>query len=137
VKEYLFDDTIVNAERIKQKFIFHYLYTLDAGHKKIKALNELIQESKTVGLELLFVISPIDYTLGERFLPGEFLSITDKNILFLKSVVEGNGSYLLDLSHLLTPEYFSYIKYPNEHLKDKGRLAVASEISDWIDRNVE
>ena len=137
VQDYLFDDTIVNEEPITQKFIFHYLYALDADHKKIKALNEMIRESNSVGLELLFVVSPIDYTLGEKYLPGEFLSMTDQNISFIKSVIESKGSHILDLSRLLTPEYFSYLKYPNEHLKERGRLAVASEISDWIDQNVE
>ena len=136
VSDFIFDDKKITSERIRKKFIFHYLSPVEKTHKQIIALKKIIELSKIYNFKILFYIPPVDYKSGEKQCPDEFISITGKSITFIKNIIEKNNSNVLDLSYSLTFDYFSDENYPYGHLNQKGRLFVANLISKWIDENL-
>lgn len=136
VKDFTFEESPVTDLGTKKKLIFFYLYKLDETNSKIDSLKRLITISKNNKTKLLFYLTPIDWEAGQEYLPNDFEEITSKNILLIKSILLNNKMPFLDLSYSLGSSFFSYDKYPNEHLNENGRFFVANELSGWIENNL-
>jgi hypothetical protein len=135
VRDFNFIELNVTDAGITKKLIYHYLYPLDQSHSKLISLKGLLDYIHDNNLRVLFFIAPIDWQTGNRHLPEDFMRITRRNITIINSLLSEAGADYLDLSYALDSSDFSFEKYPNEHLKEQGRLYVAKRLSDWIRTN--
>ncbi len=117
-------------DKIRKKFIYHYLYTINSTHRKLLSLGNTIKNYKNCGVNLLVYITPIDYQSGTEKLP-DFKDIVSRNIEAIVQMYK-NELEIKDLSFSLSREHFTYALNPNEHMDDFGRRYVAVELSDEI-----
>lgn len=122
---------------IKQAFGFDYMYPLSYDHKKIKALVSIAKLYREANIKVVYYITPIDYQTGENNWGANFDEQVVKNIDIIKAVLSKEKQDVVDLSFLLGAEDFDWKRdnYPNEHLKETGRVKLASEISRLININ--
>ena len=121
-----------NNERSKQIFIYHYLYGLSKDHRKVQSLINLVELANNNNVKMLFYFTPIDRQSGYTYVGPEFDQILDDNIQTLVTMIYGENVNYIDLSDTLVSADFSWKRYPNEHLKESGRLKVAAALADAI-----
>ncbi len=120
-----------SPEEFKKIIAFEYLQPVSPGHRKIKSLRDIIDCFREYPVNLIFYFTPLDYqTIQENFGP-EITAVIKENIRVVKSVLKGPNVKVLDLSYSLPSADFVWkTEGPiNEHLGDKGRLSVASQIA--------
>jgi hypothetical protein len=124
---------IKQMEGLKNQFILKYMYSLSKEHHKIKSLLEIAGLSEKNHFKVLFYITPVDYQVGERYLPGEFTEQLRRNTAFIRSLLPGESMSvrLLDFSLDLPADYFAWKKKGslNEHLNQEGRRYVAEKLA--------
>jgi len=124
---------------IKDKFIFHYMYSLGKEHRKISSMLRINKMAKLNNINVIFYVTPIDYESGNKAVGPEFQRRINDNVSVIKKIASKEGFDIIDLSLTLKASYFSWrtdLKgdfSPNEHLIDKGRLFVANKLKEKID----
>ena len=116
-------------ERTRNKFVYQYMYQLDANHPKLVALRNICAKANEHGLPVLFYVTPIDVESGDEYVPGEFREQIARNIRTIAGQMKGHQPPLVDLSDALPPAEFSFELYANEHLKEDGRRFMAEHLS--------
>lgn len=119
-------------EKIKKKFIYHYLYNLDFSHRKIASLNNTIKNYKNCGIKLLIYITPIDYQAGLKYIGPAFTGITKHNIEIVLATGNQNGQEIKNLAVDLGSEFFTYALNPSEHLDQSGRRHISEVLAKEI-----
>jgi hypothetical protein len=109
-------------------FSLLYLYPLEAGHRKIRALVRLAAVCRSAKIPLRMYVTPLDVDTGERMTGPEFRSQVARNIDVIRRALADEGVDLVDWSSLLRADQFSYHEYPNEHLNRSGRERLAEEM---------
>ncbi len=119
-------------EKIKKKFIYQYLYSLNSSHPKLSQLKNTINNYKNCGVNILVYVTPIDYIAGSRYL-ADFSKIAEANIQKIISVGESQGLDIKNMAFDLESKNFTYILNPSEHLDEYGRSYISSELSKEIE----
>ncbi len=128
-----FDDP--SDERVRKKFIYHYMYTLEPEHRKLVALRNIANKATAAKLKVLFYVTPIDCETGNRCLGDRFAKHIQQNVNVLRSQLAGTTAAFIDCSAALDANAFSWIQYPNEHLNELGRTFVADTlVTTLVDR---
>jgi hypothetical protein len=109
-------------------FSLLYGYSLESGHRKLRALCRIADLCRSSGIPLRLYVTPIDVDSGERTAGPEFRSQVSRNVAVIRETLAAHGAALEDWSSLLRAEQFSYQEYPNEHLQDSGRRRLAEEV---------
>jgi hypothetical protein len=117
------------SENVANSFIYFYLYQLNADHRKLQSMVELVELYQTNGVDVIFYISPIDYQIGEHYFGEKFTEQVAQNVAVITAALQEKDAVLLDLSFSLTSDFFNWIGYPNEHLNEKGRNFIAQRLS--------
>ena len=124
VKDFLIErENVTDMNKyIKDGFVFHYMYNLEKEHRKLKSMIELARILSENHIKVLFYITPIDYSKGEKYFPGRFKEKLKDNIDLIKSILANEGNQVLDLSLSLNSIFFSYGARPNEHHNELASL---------------
>jgi hypothetical protein len=109
-------------------FSLLYGYSLESGHRKIRALCRIADRCRSSGIPLRLYVTPIDVDSGDRTAGPGFRSQVSCNVAVIREALAAHGAALEDWSSLLRTEQFSYQEYPNEHLQDGGRKRLAEEV---------
>ena len=123
------------AFRLKQIFIFHYMYLMDPGHRKLQNIKEIIKLALELDISLAAYITPINYEAGLKYAGEDFIKIFNSNVnlvsdLFTKKY--HNAHIFKDYSLLLGSRYFFNEDDATEHLNENGRKILAKAITDMI-----
>ena len=131
-------DYLKYPEQNAQKMIYAYMYSLARDHRKIKSMIEIAEMSKN-GPKVLFFISPVNFRLGEKYLPNQFSQRLKENIDLIKEVAKDTDVDLLDLSGVLKPEHFvgGGTVDPDDHPNGLGRKYIASQLAERISSILE
>lgn len=123
----------VSPDKIRNKIIYHYRYKLLSNHRKLAALDAICKLANRNAIKVLFYITPLDIDYMEQACPGTETVIA-KNIALVSAVIRRNNMAAVDLSHVLHSEDFSWSedRYPNEHLNERGRKAVAGQLANVL-----
>lgn len=113
--------------RMKDWFIFIYLYKIDENHSLFHALKSIDLLCEQENVTLLIYVTPIDYQKGEIYV-SDFDEIINNNIQFLKNNLHYTIFY--DFSQTLPSSSFMYTIMPDEHLNSAGRNALSKMIND-------
>lgn len=116
-------------ELVRNKFIFHYMSSLQPQHRKLVALRNIAHQAAKHNLKILFYVTPIDYQTGTACLGERFTQQVSKNIALIRRNVSEYPVDFVDWSFALDASAFSWNTYPNEHLKEKGRSFVARNLA--------
>ena len=134
VKDYI-GSFPTNDSAKKSKYIFHYSYPLDNGHRKIANLKTIIKNYKSNNIPMFIYITPINYESGETYVGKNFTDITKKNIKIIKNAGNESGVKIHDLSYSLNQDYLAYPNEITEHLNETGRKFIAEYITREIRQN--
>jgi hypothetical protein len=117
--------------KTEKKLVFHYMYSLEPGHRKLVSMAKMANVLKRSGIKPLFYITPIDRETGDKYLGPDFTRRIKANTAIIKQVLTSQGMGCLDLSLDLPAGAFHWQPnlYPNEHLNEKGRLYVAARVA--------
>jgi len=109
-------------------FSLLYLYSLEPGHRKVRALARIAALCRSANIALRMYVTPLDVDTGEQKTGPGFRAQVAKNIEVVRRTLADQGVELHDWSSLLRPDQFSYQEYPNEHLSATGRTRLAEEL---------
>ncbi len=120
--------------RAKQIFIFHYLHSLDAGHRKLEALREIEGLAEKTGIKLVMYCTPINHRGGQKHLGRDFIRIVEANVKTLIHALSPFGERMRfdDLSRFLDSSHFFHADNATEHLNQNGRKKLALRISESV-----
>jgi len=118
-----------SAENIQNSFILFFMADLDSHHRKLESLRRLIDTADRAGVKVYFYITPLDHERGEKYLGKEFSDQVKKNTETVCAIIESKKHQCLDLSFSLSSDNFINPNFPDDHLNEKGRLFVASEVT--------
>lgn len=127
-------------------FIFHYLYSLQPSHRKLRDMKHLIAEARAMQIKLCFYITPVNYISAIQYVGSEFDRVFGDNLRCVIAVLEAEGVYSLnearlskessmlyrDLSCSINGSYFFHPDTLTEHLNERGRQFVAEEITQML-----
>ncbi len=120
--------------RLKQLFIFHYLYKLSSDNDRLCSLNTLIKENN---FRLLLYFTPLNYSGGEDLLGSVFSDIIEENKkIIMNTVVRDqavNNIVIKDHTKLLDSTYFFSRHDPTEHLNEAGRKRLSKLLAEEIE----
>lgn len=121
------------SANIENSLIYFYLYQLNADHRKLQSMIELVDIYRAHDIDVIFYVTPIDYQIGESYFGEHFTEQVAQNIALITSTLQERDVILLDLSFSLTSEFFDWQGYPNEHLDENGRNFIAEQLSQELD----
>ncbi|MFH1379849.1 MAG: hypothetical protein ABII23_06185 [bacterium] len=121
----------VTEENMKQKIIFHYMFSLDKKHPQLKSMMRLAKLLKKKNMRMVFYITPVDWQTCSRYIGNDFQMRVKKNIDVISDLLYEQNLSLLDLSFGLPSEAFDWEQnvYPNEHLSERGRMYIAEKLA--------
>ena len=102
--------------------------------RNIQAMRHVAEVLTEHDITPIFYITPIDAKTAVNYLGGEFIERLLENTKLIKSVLAQSHVPVLDLSTVLSTEYFTWTEegstalYPNEHLKQMGRMFVVRNL---------
>ena len=119
-------------ELVRNKFIYHYMYSLTPEHRKLAALRNIARKAEEQQLQVAFYVTPVDCETGARCLGDRFTSHIKQNVRVLRSQLAGTSATFMDCSLSLDANAFSWSQYPNEHLNEVGRSFVAETLASTL-----
>jgi hypothetical protein len=119
-------------EHIKNKILYRYMLPLSAEHRKVMSLARIARVLKQNGVKVIFYATPIDHQACKEHWGDEFTRHYNENIEVVRKALQQNGAELLDLSCELAHEDFNWNLYPNEHMKEQGRMLVSTKLAERI-----
>lgn len=122
----------VTPEKIRNKYVYNYMYQLTENHSKLKSLVKTIDLANNAGIRILAYITPIDFQGGENYVGPDFVKQTTDNVRLICKLIEEKNAPCINLAFSLDTNYFSFLAYPNEHLKEGGRKFIVQQISTII-----
>lgn len=117
------------------KLVFHlnYMYTLKEDNECIVYLRKVCDLCKRHSIKLLFFIPPVNYMYAESLWGQGFGQKYDANVEKLSTIISSEGIPLLDLSYLLTDNFFASKKTIDETANYAGRCKEAEKISNTLE----
>ena len=112
------------------QFVFDYMYNLEPNQRKLLSLEDLIQRAQKAGIAVDIYITPIDYQNGIKYAGPDFLPQVKANTELICTIVKTYNIPCLNLAFTLPSSVFNYPVYPNEHLKQQGRMFVATQVAE-------
>lgn len=111
---------------------FCYLYRIAKEHPLMVDLAAAVRTLRQAGIRPVVYVTPIDWeTCAGYYGPG-FRESVEQNVGRIRQLLAEHGADLLDMTFDLGAEEFSYILYPNEHLKENGRQYVARRLAEQV-----
>jgi len=121
-----------SPELVRNKFIYHYMYSLTPEHRKLVAMRNIARKAAENNLQVVFYVTPVDCETGTSCLGDRFVEHVKQNVNVLRSQLAGTSATLVDCSSSLDARAFSWSQYPNEHLNELGRSFVAETLASTL-----
>lgn len=122
--------------RYAQLFIYHYTYPLASNHRKLEALQSLLDMVVKTDLRIVLYVTPINYDAGTMLVGSAFSQQVALNRAALMQIInpyqDNPNIQCLDASTLLGPECFLHPYSPTEHLNQPGRTRLAHLIATMV-----
>lgn len=119
----------------RENIILRYGQPLAPGNLNLRATAEAARMLRRFGQRAIFCIMPCDVERCDALLDGAISPILDEKAATVAAVARDAGGEVLDMHKAYPDEYFIHDQYPNEHLRNTGRSALASAIADFIRTN--
>jgi hypothetical protein len=136
-----FDDALFKVEDVtddlrRKNVILRYAQPMTRGNLALKATTEAARILRAHGQRAIFCIVPCDVERCDALLDGALSPILDQKAAQARAAAEAGGGEVLDLHSAFPHDWFVPDQYPNEHLRNPGREALASAIVSFIATNV-
>jgi hypothetical protein len=113
----------------------YFMETIDERLRPMQDMLNLARRAREAGIRVLFYIGPVDGETCDRYTDGRFSQQTDRNAEKIVAALQAEGAAVVDLHRLLPASAFAYRSpYPDEHLNQAGRKAVAEALADHAGR---
>ena len=109
-----------------------YLYRLRPDHPLLEALRGTVTSLQEAGVAPVVYVTPIDHETATSWYGPEFRDRVAANVAVIQKVLAKSGASAIDMSLDLGAGGFCYGIFPNEHLRDTGRLHVARRIAEAV-----
>jgi hypothetical protein len=119
----------------RENVILRYGQPLSPGNLNLRATAEAARLLRRFGQRAIFCIMPCDVQRCDALLGGAISPILDEKAATVAAAARDAGGEVLDMHNAYPDEYFIQDQYPNEHLRNAGRSALASAIADFIRTN--
>lgn len=120
-----------DPQKTKDKFIFHYMYSLTPRHRKLQSFANLARTATQSGSRVVFYITPLDIDSGSSHLGRAMQQQVAENVRVVRDQLDPLAE-VIDLSFELPSDAFTWHQYPNEHLNQHGRQYVATAITSSV-----
>lgn len=135
-----FDDAHFIVEDVtddlrRENIILRYAQPMTRGNLALKATTEAARILRRHGQRAVFCIMPCDVERCDALLDGAISPILDGKAVQARAAAEAGGGEVLDLHSAFPHEWFIPDQYPNEHLRNPGREALAAAIASFIRTN--
>jgi hypothetical protein len=119
--------------RLRQIFVFHYLYPLVPNHRRIVALQDALSAMSGMGVRGLVYITPVNHMAGTRYVGSEFRRLLRSNVAMVCEITEpfqNSGRVrVIDWSVAFDSSAFFHEDEATEHLNETGRMSLARAIA--------
>ena len=119
----------------RENVILRYGQPLSPGNLNLRATAEAARMLRRFGQRAVFCIMPCDVQRCDALLGGAVSPLLDEKAATVAAAARDAGGEVLDMHKAYPDEYFIQDQYPNEHLRNAGRSALASAIADFIRTN--
>ena len=116
----------------RQNVIIRYAQPMTRGNRALKATTEAARILRRHGQRAVFCIMPCDVERCDALLDGAISPILDEKAALARAAAEAGGGEVLDLHDAFPHKWFVPDRYPNEHLRNPGREALASAIASFL-----
>jgi len=126
--------TAPGKTRLESQFLFRYGVALTPDHRKLRAMEAIVDTCRGAGMEPVFYVYPVDVAAAEGaagpFLREQIL----RNVQLIRTRMTARNAKILDLSGALPSGAFDWQASgtPHEHLNEQGRGAVAAELQKFL-----
>ena len=124
-------DVPAQRARLKEIFLFHYLYVLDPTHPFLTFLRQITKLSQSEGIALFLYFTPINFEAGTRCLGEFFVSRVCENKQKIRKVLDATplAVHWRDYSMLFGSDHFFTPNNATEHLRGSARQELAQTIA--------
>ena len=122
----------ISEEQRARLVTFFYMYSLTPESQALSEFGRMLDALNRAGIRALPYVTPLDIETGEHYLGDRFRVRIRENVALFKEAAEARGVQLLDLSAALPDASFIRSSYPDEHLRDIGRQAVAERLAEAL-----
>ena len=135
-----FSDTRFKVKEVtddlrRENVILRYGQPLSPDNLNLRATAEAARMLRRFGQRAVFCIMPCDVQRCDALLDGAVSPILDEKAATIAAAALDAGGEVLDMHKAYPDECFIQDQYPNEHLRNAGRSALASAIADFIRTN--
>jgi hypothetical protein len=115
---------------LESQFLLRYGYELRPDHRKLKAMEAIVETCRPSGIEPFFYVNPVDLSSAG----AEVREQIARNVETIRSAMARRNARLLDLSAALDSSCFDWKSagLPNEHLNEQGRHRVARALASFL-----
>jgi len=118
------------------RMMMDYMPYIGKDHRKLRAVTEAARLLLANGILPVIYITPVNVQLGEEYHPGDFAKIVATNCQLVRQSLDAASTDLLNLSFDLPSDAFADEFVPSGHLKKRGRVHVAQEVSNVLMRTL-
>lgn len=116
--------------RTAELFRVHYQYSLDDGHRQLRALADIRDAAATLGSRLLVYLTPVNHRSGTLLAGSAWEQTLLSHAAKVRQIFEGHpGVDFHDWSRRFGPEAFFHANDPTEHLAETARKDLSAELS--------
>jgi hypothetical protein len=122
------------TEKLKRNSIaFQYLYTMDENNSRLQSLVDTALKLREMEINAVFYLTPINYEFAVDYYDQSARGRIEANAELVKRVMAKHGFEVLDYTFSLGRDKFGDIRlFPNEHLREQGRLFLAEQLAGYI-----
>lgn len=115
---------------LESQFLLRYGYELRPDHRKLKAMEAIVETCRRSGMEPWFYVNPVDVGAAG----AEVREQVARNVETIRAAMARRNAPLLDLSAALDSSCFDWkiAGLPNEHLNEQGRRRVARAVASFL-----
>jgi hypothetical protein len=115
---------------LESQFLLRYGYELRPDHRKLKAMEAIVETCRRSGMEPWFYVNPVDLQAAG----AEVREQIARNVETIRTAMARRNGRLLDLSAALNSSCFDWkmTGLPNEHLNEQGRRRVAQALASFL-----
>lgn len=118
-------------EQEMQRIAVNYLLPIQPTHEYLRAARELTETLLAHHITPLYYFTPLDVERMKTSFPNVITKIATKKAL-LMDAIKRPGVIILDLTEDLPSDGFIQDPYASEHLNQKGRIFVATQLADEL-----
>jgi hypothetical protein len=117
---------------VRSAVLMHYLQRITPADERVQALVRLARTLREAGIKSVFYVTPVDWMASSSILGPRVTERIRENAGTISDVLAREHVRVRDWSMLMDASVFSWRTYPNEHLKDAGRLRLAERVASGV-----